>query len=312
MNVSLARALVQPVTSPNTYFLMGALACAAWWSGPRRPAAALDPGRPDRLVAAALGGLIVVSAFGAAASLASTVFPAESFLDRRPQRLRGRRPLPDPATGVAPGRGRRLRHLSRLAGTATRTHAAGRPAGAVSSRGGGLRDGAGPSGFSTRCCWPPLPSRWRTCSWPTPSGSASWPFGSSSVPSRPRSAWTVLSGGTARASGRGPLGCPVEVPVGLQRIQNWGDVFSSRDSRRAVSAVMRRFPSTTSLRRFAEMPRRCAASDCGVERLEELLEQHLAGRDGGSGPAGISSDSPRCRHRRHGRSPTGTSRGTGR
>ena len=81
MNVSLARALVQPVHLANTYFLMGALACAAWWSGPRRPAATLDPGRPDRLVAAALGGLIVVSAFGTAASLASTVFPSESFLD---------------------------------------------------------------------------------------------------------------------------------------------------------------------------------------------------------------------------------------
>ena len=81
MNVSLARAVVQPVHLTNTYLLMGALACAAWWSGPRRPAAALDPGRPDRLVAAALGGLIVVSAFGTAASLASTVFPSESFLD---------------------------------------------------------------------------------------------------------------------------------------------------------------------------------------------------------------------------------------
>ncbi len=81
MNVSLARALVQPVHLANTYFLMGALACAAWWSGRRRPAAVLDPGRPDRLVAAALGGLIVVSAFGTAASLASTVFPSESFLD---------------------------------------------------------------------------------------------------------------------------------------------------------------------------------------------------------------------------------------
>ena len=81
MNVSLARALVQPVHLANTYFLMGALACAAWWSGPRRPASAPGPGRPDRLVAGALAGLIAVSAFGAAASLASTVFPSESFLD---------------------------------------------------------------------------------------------------------------------------------------------------------------------------------------------------------------------------------------
>ena len=81
MNVSLARALVQPVHLANTYLLMGALACAAWWSGPRRPVAAPGPGRPDRLAAAALGGLVAVSAFGAAASLASTVFPAQSFLD---------------------------------------------------------------------------------------------------------------------------------------------------------------------------------------------------------------------------------------
>ncbi len=81
MNVSLARAIVQPVHLANTYFLMGALVCAAWWSGPRRAAAALGPGRPDRLVAGALVGLIVVSAFGTAASLASTVFPSESFID---------------------------------------------------------------------------------------------------------------------------------------------------------------------------------------------------------------------------------------
>ncbi len=81
MNVSLARALVQPVHLANTYLLMGALACAAWWSGSRRPAAAPGPERPDRLVAGALCGLIVVSAFGTAASLASTVFPSESFLD---------------------------------------------------------------------------------------------------------------------------------------------------------------------------------------------------------------------------------------
>ena len=80
MNVSLARALVQPVHLANTYLLMGALACAAWWSGPRRPVVP-GPGRPDRLAAAALGGLVAVSAFGAAASLASTVFPAQSFID---------------------------------------------------------------------------------------------------------------------------------------------------------------------------------------------------------------------------------------
>ena len=81
MNVSLARALVQPVHLTNTYLLMGALASAAWWSEPRRPASGMNPPQTTRLVVTALVAVIVVSALGTAASLASTVFPSESFLD---------------------------------------------------------------------------------------------------------------------------------------------------------------------------------------------------------------------------------------
>ena len=58
------------------------------------------------------------------------------------------------------------------------------------------------------------------------------------------------------------LGRPCRSQSACSRIQNWGDVFSSCDNRRAVSAVIRRLPSTTSLRRFAEIPNCSAASDC--------------------------------------------------
>ena len=81
MNVSLARALVQPVHLTNTYLLMGALACAAWWSGPRLPTSGLEPTQARGLVVIALVAVIVVSTLGTAASLAATVFPSESFLD---------------------------------------------------------------------------------------------------------------------------------------------------------------------------------------------------------------------------------------
>ena len=81
LNVSLARALIQPVHLTNTYLLMGSLAFAAWWSGPRRALPGTAHRRSTRLVLLALVGVVVISAFGTAASLASTVFPSESFLD---------------------------------------------------------------------------------------------------------------------------------------------------------------------------------------------------------------------------------------
>ena len=81
MNVSLARALVQPVHLTNTYLLMGSLAFAAWWAEPR--ARTNDPaaGQAAQWVVWALVGLVLLSALGTVASLASTVFPSDSFLD---------------------------------------------------------------------------------------------------------------------------------------------------------------------------------------------------------------------------------------
>jgi heme A synthase len=81
LNVSLARALIQPVHLTNTYLLMGSLAFAAWWSGPRRSLPGSAHRLSTRFVVAALVGVVVLSAFGTVASLASTVFPSESFLD---------------------------------------------------------------------------------------------------------------------------------------------------------------------------------------------------------------------------------------
>ena len=186
MNVSLARALVQPVHLANTYFLMGALACAAWWSGARRPAAALGPGRPDRLVAGALAGLIAVSAFGTAASSGFDGLPVRVVPRRCPQRLRGRRPLPDSPPRLAPRRGRRLRGLSRLAGAAARASGAGRLARAVSSRGGGLRDGAGRRNPRRPAACPHCPPDGSPVPGPRPLARPDGPSGSTSAPTRPR------------------------------------------------------------------------------------------------------------------------------
>src|SRR5476649_2164345 len=47
-----------------------------------------------------------------------------------------------------------------------------------------------------------------------------------------------------------------------RRIQSCGDVFRKRPRRRAVSAVMLRFPRTISFNRLSEMSRRFAASSC--------------------------------------------------
>ena len=81
MNVSLARALVQPVHLTNTYLLMGSLALAAWWSEPGRRMCESVHRDATRLVGVAVVGVVLLSALGTAASLASTVFPSESFLE---------------------------------------------------------------------------------------------------------------------------------------------------------------------------------------------------------------------------------------
>ena len=81
MNVSLARALIQPVHMTNTYLLMGALGLAAWWAGSRRLRSADNEHAAARLVIGALIFVVTLSALGTTASLASTVFPSESFVE---------------------------------------------------------------------------------------------------------------------------------------------------------------------------------------------------------------------------------------
>ena len=80
MNVSLARALIQPVHMTNTYLLMGALGLAAWWAESRRRTTGAEP-PAARLVVGALVFVILLSMLGTTASLASTVFPSESFVE---------------------------------------------------------------------------------------------------------------------------------------------------------------------------------------------------------------------------------------
>lgn len=80
-NLSLARAFVQPVHLTNTFLLMAALCLTAWWA--TRPDQTLTvAGKRKAFVALgiALAGLVLVSSFGTIASLASTIFPSESFL----------------------------------------------------------------------------------------------------------------------------------------------------------------------------------------------------------------------------------------
>jgi hypothetical protein len=54
----------------------------------------------------------------------------------------------------------------------------------------------------------------------------------------------------------------VQIPSACNRIQSCGDVFRSRDSRSAVSAVIPRLPTTISFSRLSEMPSRSVALTC--------------------------------------------------
>lgn len=79
-NVSLARAVVQPIHLFNTYLLMGSIALTVWWAAGNPALSLRGQGRLVALVAAGLVGVILISAFGTFASLASHIFPSESFL----------------------------------------------------------------------------------------------------------------------------------------------------------------------------------------------------------------------------------------
>lgn len=80
-NVSLARAIVQPIHLTNTFLLMASLGLAAWWSSQAKRPYWVGHRPALRLLGLALLGLVLVSSFGTIASLASTIFPSESFFE---------------------------------------------------------------------------------------------------------------------------------------------------------------------------------------------------------------------------------------
>lgn len=89
-NESLARAFTQPLHLVNTYLLLAFLGLVAWGAGGwglggnlrlRGAIKWVNRGETIRLFAPVLGGLLVISAFGTIASLASTIFPSDTFLE---------------------------------------------------------------------------------------------------------------------------------------------------------------------------------------------------------------------------------------
>lgn len=80
-NPSLLRAPVMAAHLANTFLLLGALALTAWW-GSGAPAMRLrGGGSAGALLAAALGGLLLVGVSGAIAALGDTLFPARSLAE---------------------------------------------------------------------------------------------------------------------------------------------------------------------------------------------------------------------------------------
>lgn len=80
-NESLARAFVQPIHLVNTFLLMGAIGLTAWLSVTPLPAVFSWRDKGMGLLGMALLGIVVVSCFGTIASLATTIFPSESFFE---------------------------------------------------------------------------------------------------------------------------------------------------------------------------------------------------------------------------------------
>lgn len=79
-NMSLARAFVQPIHLVNTFLLMASLGLTAWWASGNE-AGRWRNGRVSIAFLLALFGITLVSGFGTIASLASTIFPSESFFE---------------------------------------------------------------------------------------------------------------------------------------------------------------------------------------------------------------------------------------
>lgn len=80
-NESLARAFVQPIHLVNTFLLMASLGLTAWWASGNQPPHWSHNRKLLLALAGGLLGVVVLSSFGTIASLASTIFPSESFFE---------------------------------------------------------------------------------------------------------------------------------------------------------------------------------------------------------------------------------------
>ena len=80
-NESLARAFVQPIHLVNTFLLMASLGLTAWWASGNEPPHWSKNRKLLLALAGGLAGVVVLSSFGTIASLASTIFPSESFFE---------------------------------------------------------------------------------------------------------------------------------------------------------------------------------------------------------------------------------------
>lgn len=79
-NINLARAFSQPIHLVNTYLLLGFLGLAAYYANGGGRVRFDRSNSLVRLLVAGLFGILILSAFGTIASLASTIFPANTFL----------------------------------------------------------------------------------------------------------------------------------------------------------------------------------------------------------------------------------------
>ena len=80
-NISLARAVVQPIHLANTFLLMASIGLTAWWADGKSGLHWREnrPILPTLILT--LAGIVLISSFGTIASLATTIFPSESFFE---------------------------------------------------------------------------------------------------------------------------------------------------------------------------------------------------------------------------------------
>ena len=80
-NDSVTRAVVGALHLVNTFLLMASLGLTAWWASGNEPPHWSKNRKLLLALAGGLAGVVVLSSFGTIASLASTIFPSESFFE---------------------------------------------------------------------------------------------------------------------------------------------------------------------------------------------------------------------------------------